>query len=158
MQFLQAVAPAATSDDRADRRLATANMVIAALARIGVEIFGNDRYTARIEPMPNGGMRFIPATAGGLGIDLDGAVHGKERLLAGFRGSYSQQQLVRALATYTREGHQVSAAVLAQAIMGRNSRAFDQVREKFERTLQEFRFAGVFAKPRHIHHKMGPTL
>lgn len=158
MQFLPATPPAQTPDDRIQHRLATANLVIAALARYEITIYGDNKRLGRLEQMPNSGMRFIPATAGGLGIDLDGVVQGKERLLPGFRGSHSQQQLLRALATYVRTGEKVGAAVLAQAMMGYNERGFERISHHYDLVLQEFRFAGVFAKPRHIHPKTGPSL
>lgn len=128
-------------------RLETANLVIASLAKCGLEVFGKDAQQGRLEPIPTGGFRFIQGIAGAQAVNMAAPPVGSERLLPGFRGGYATQRILRCLVTYILEARAMPAGMLARALMGSHNRYFDQVKPDFERVIAEFRFSRVFMKP-----------
>lgn len=138
-------------DSRQQRRLETANMVLKTMAvATGMHDFVHGDAFARLGFVDNGEFRYIPANSRMPAVNLEGAVYGVSRRLAGFAHEIEVQRFLRGLSAFVMVGQ---AVVLDTVIRMVKRNDVDRTPEGVERLLaslfNEYRFAGVFAKPAH---------
>ena len=143
MQYLNTPA-VPTAAERQAQRLETANLIFKELAAAELNVFGDGDYLATFVMLPRKGLAFLPHRKGAIPIPLSVSARGRERVLPGFYGTYSEQRLMRFLGAYVLEGRPVLYDVLAKALITESDRLATGINSHYRRIIDQFRFTRAF--------------